>query len=319
MMKRFLALVPGGVGDQLLFFPTLTTLKRSFPNALIDVVVEPRSASAYRVCGTVNDVLQFDFKAQNSLADIANLLGTIRDRNYNAVLSLGTRFAVRFLLWLTGIPVRVGYTGQGDWLLTNTVPLNTEQYASRMYHDLLKGLGISAECPPIILNLPKSDLEWAKQTQQQMNLTKGYILLHGGSSSLAVSKGIHKIYPPEKWVAVLQTIQPKVGGLPIVLVQGPEDKEFVGAIAKELPQLPIISPPDIGKLAALIAGANLLLCTDSAPMHIGVAVGTAMVALFGPTDPAKLLPSLSDPRIRFVKGETIEAIPPSAIVERILN
>ncbi len=318
-MKRFLALVPGGVGDQLLFFPTLTTLKRSFPNALIDVVVEPRSASAYRVCGTVNDVLQFDFKAQNSLADIANLLGTIRDRNYNAVLSLGTRFAVRFLLWLTGIPVRVGYTGQGDWLLTNTVPLNTEQYASRMYHDLLKGLGISAECPPIILNLPKSDLEWAKQTQQQMNLTKGYILLHGGSSSLAVSKGIHKIYPPEKWVAVLQTIQPKVGGLPIVLVQGPEDKEFVGAIAKELPQLPIISPPDIGKLAALIAGANLLLCTDSAPMHIGVAVGTAMVALFGPTDPAKLLPSLSDPRIRFVKGETIEAIPPSAIVEKILN
>ncbi len=318
-MKRFLALVPGGVGDQLLFFPTLTTLKRSFPNALVDVVVEPRSASAYRVCGTVNDVLQFDFKAQNSLADIANLLGTIRDRNYNAVLSLGTRFAVRFLLWLTGIPVRVGYTGQGDWLLTNTVPLNTEQYASRMYHDLLKGLGINAECPPIILNLPKSDLEWAKQIQQQMNLTKGYILLHGGSSSLAVSKGIRKIYPPEKWVAVLQTIQPKVGGLPIVLVQGPEDKEFVGVIAKELPQLPIISPPDIGKLAALIAGANLLLCTDSAPMHIGVAVGTAMVALFGPTDPAKLLPSLSDPRIRFVKGETIEAIPPSAIVEKILS
>jgi len=318
-MKRFLALVPGGVGDQLLFFPTLTTLKRSFPNGLIDVVVEPRSASAYRVCGMVNEVLQFDFKAQNSLADIGNLLGTIRDRNYDAVISLGTRFAVRFLLWLTGIPVRVGYRGQGNWLLTNTVPLNQEQYASRMYHDLLQGLGINADCPPIKLNLPKSDLEWASHTQKQLNLTNGYILLHGGSSSLAVSKGINKIYPPEKWVEVLRTIQPKVGGIPIVLVQGPEDKEFVGAIAKELPQLPIISPPDIGKLSALIAGANLLLCTDSAPMHIGVAVGTAMVALFGPTDPAKLLPSLTDPRIRFVKGETIDAIPPSAIVDKILS
>jgi ADP-heptose:LPS heptosyltransferase len=316
-MKRLLALVPGGVGDQLLFFPTLTTLKRSFPNALIDVVVEPRSACAYRVCGTVNEVLQFDFKAQNSLADIGNLLGTIRDRNYDGVISLGTRFWARFLLWLTGIPVRVGYAGQGNWLLTNVVPLNPEQYASHMYHDLLKGLGITADCPPIILNLPKSDLEWAKQTQQQMNLTGGYILLHGGSSSLAVSKGIHKIYPPEKWVEVLQTIQPKVGGLPIVLVQGPEDREFVEAIAQAMPHLPIVSPPDIGKLSALIAGANLLLCTDSAPMHIGVAVGTALVAVFGPTDPAKLLPS--EPRIRFVKGETIDAIPPSAIVDKILS
>jgi len=316
-MKRLLALVPGGVGDQLLFFPTLTTLKRSFSSVLIDVVVEPRSASAYRVCGTVNDVLQFDFKAQNSLADIGNLLGTLRDRNYDVVISLGTRFAVRFLLWLTGIPVRVGYVGQGNWLLTNVVPLNPEQYASHMYHDLVKGLGISADCPPIILNVPKSDLEWAKNTQQQLNLANGYILLHGGSSGLAVSKGINKIYPAHKWVEVLRTIEPKLGGIPVVLVQGPEDKELVTAIAQEMPQLPIVAPPDIGKLAALIAGANLLICTDSAPMHIGVAVGTALVALFGPTDPAKLLPS--DPRIRFVKGETIDAIPPSAIVDKILG
>jgi len=136
---------------------------------------------------------------------------------------------------------------------------------------------------------------------------------------LAVSKGINKVYDPLKWVEVLQGIQPKVGGVPIVLVQGPEDSEFVGAIAKELPNLPIVSPPDIGKLSAMIAGANLLLCTDSAPMHIGTAVGTAMVALFGPTDPAKLLPSLTDPRIRFVKGETINDIPPKAIIDKILS
>jgi len=46
----------------------------------------------------------------------------------------------------------------------------------------------------------------------------------------------------------------------------------------------------LGQLAALIAGANLMLCTDSAPMHLAVAVQTYTLALFGPTDPAKLLP-----------------------------
>ena len=45
---RILALVPGGIGDQILFFPTLDDLKKAHPDAQIDVVVEPRAKSAYR-------------------------------------------------------------------------------------------------------------------------------------------------------------------------------------------------------------------------------------------------------------------------------
>lgn len=318
-MRRILALVPGGVGDQLLFFPTLTTLKQVYPNADIDVVIEPRAASAYKLCTRVHNTIKFDFKANNSLADIGNLLGTLRDYNYDAVLSLGTKWSVRFLLWLTGIPVRVGYEGQANFLLTNTVPLNPDQYAARMYHDLVKGLGINVPCPPIQLNLAKADLDWAKQTQTKMNLTNGYVLLHGGSSQLAIDKGIYKIYPAHQWAEVIRTIQPKLGNLPVVAVQGPEDRQFVAELTRELPQVPIVSPPDLGKLSALIAGANLFLCTDSAPMHIGVAVGTAMVVLFGPTDPAKLLPSLDDPRIRFLKADPIAQISPKLIIDKIIN
>lgn len=317
-MRKILALVPGGVGDQLLFFPTLTTLKQVYPKVSLDVVVEPRSAIAYNLCNLVDKKIKFDFKANNSLGDIINLVGTIREESYDAVLSLGTRWTVRFLLWLTGIPVRVGYTGQADFFLTQTVPLNPDQYAAAMYHDLVRGLGIDRPCPPVQLTLNKTDLEWAKQMQAQMQLTDGYILLHGGSSSLAVSKGIYKIYPPSKWAEVIRTIQPKIG-LPVVAIQGPEDTEFINELRQILPELPIVSPPDLGKLAALIGGANLLLCTDSAPMHIGIAVGTAMLALFGPTDPAKLLPTLSDPRIRFIKAEAIDQIEPAAIIDKILS
>jgi ADP-heptose:LPS heptosyltransferase len=321
-MRRILALVPGGVGDQLLFFPTLTTLKQTYPYASIDVVVEPRASSAYRISTLVQQVLKFDFKARNSLADIGNLLGTIRDRNYDVVLSLGTKWSVRFLLWLTGIPERVGYEGEANFFLTKTVPLNPDQYAARMYHDLTRGLGINMPCPPIKLNLPKADLEWAQNLQKQLGLGENFILLHGGSSQLAQAKGIYKIYDPQKWVEVIKTIQPQLGNMPIALVRGPEDEDFVRSIRQSLPQLPVISPPDLGKLAATIANASLLLCTDSAPMHLGVAVGTALVCLFGPTDPAKLLPSLTDPRIRFLKaesGKSINDISPQAIIDKILS
>ena len=57
---RVVALIPGGIGDQILFFPTLDDLKRIYPDAQIDVVVEPRSKGAYRVSKSIHEVLLFD-------------------------------------------------------------------------------------------------------------------------------------------------------------------------------------------------------------------------------------------------------------------
>ncbi|MDX1977816.1 MAG: glycosyltransferase family 9 protein [Pseudanabaenaceae cyanobacterium bins.68] len=319
-MMRLLALVPGGIGDQVLFFPTLQSLKLAYPQAQIDLVTEPRAAGAYRVCQNVTKVWQFDFKANNSAADWANLIGNIREQEYDLVLSLGKSWAVGFLLWLTGIPQRVGFDGKGRMFLTNPVMLQPEQYAAVMYHDLLRGLDIALPCPPIKLNLPKADLEWSLQEQQNLGIKdSGYILIHGGSSQLAKLKGIDKIYPPSSWVQVIQELQAKLPNLPVVLINGPEDQALVAEITQAVPQVLTTAPGDIGKLAAMIGAANLLLCTDSAPMHLGVAVGTSLVALFGPTDPARLLPS-DRSQIKFVRsrpGEPIRTISPTQILQTL--
>ncbi len=288
---RILALVPGGIGDQILFFPTLVNLKNAYPQAQIDVLVEPRSKPAYRVCSYVNEVLLFDYKNRNSLADYLNLLGVIRDREYEVALTLGQRWTVGFLLWLNGIPIRVGYESAGSLFLSNTVPLKTEQYAAEMYHDLLQGLNLNTPCPPLEVNVPKSDIQWAENEQKRLEITDGnYVVIHGGSSQLAQDKGLDKIYPVQKWKQIIADIQSKQPNLPIVVVKGPEDEGWVEELLQANPNLKVTSPPDIGKLAAMIAGGSLMLCTDSAPMHLAIAVGTYTIALFGPTDKKKLLP-----------------------------
>ncbi|MCD8489545.1 MAG: glycosyltransferase family 9 protein [Desertifilum sp.] len=317
---RVVALVPGGIGDQILFFPTLDDLKRSYPEAEIDVVVEPRAKGAYRVCKSVESVIPYDFKDRNSLADWGNLLGVIRDREYDVALSLGQRSTVGLLLWLTGIPVRVGYGKTASWFLTNPVTLKPEQYAAQMYHDLLQGLGITTPCPELAINVPKKDIEWANAEQKRLGIGEnGYLLLHGGSSQLAKDKGLDKIYPGDRWQQVIQNLQQKQPDLPIVVLQGPDDREFVSTLLATAPNVKVTSPEDVGKLAATIANANLLLCTDSAPMHLGVAVKTPTIALFGPTDPAKLLPQ-SD-RYIAIKSPTgkMSDIPPQAILDKLLG
>lgn len=318
---RILALVPGGIGDQILFFPTLDHLKQVYPEAQIDVVVEPRSQGAYRVSKSVNSTILFDFKGNNSLADFGNLLGIIRDREYNIAISLGQRWTVGFLLWLTGVPNRIGYAGGGsERFMTRTVPLNAEQYAAPMYHDLLQGLNITSPCPPLAISVPTPDLAWGDAERQRLGLQGGgYVLIHGGSSQLARTKGIDKIYPVASWQAIIQDFQQKQPDLSLVVVKGPEDEELVTKLVQVCPKLKVTAPDNIGQLATMIAGASLMLCTDSGPMHLAVAVQTFTLALFGPTDPAKLLPP-SD-RALGIKSPTgkMADITPDTVLKRIWN
>lgn len=317
---RIVALVPGGIGDQILFFPTLDDLKQKYPNADIDVVVEPRAKGAYRVCKSVNDVVTFDFKDRNSPADWANLLGVLRDRYYDIALTLGQRWGVGLLLWLTGVPNRIGYAGNslGQRFLTRAVPLKPDQYAAEMYHDLLQGLDVNMPTPDLAIAIPKRDLDWAETEQKRLGLAgTGYVLMHGGSSQLAKTKGIDKIYPVESWQQIVQDFQQRQPELPIVVVEGPDDRDFVAALTKSCPAVKVTAPGDVGKLAAMVAGANLMLCTDSAPMHLAVALKVFTLALFGPTDPAKLLPQ-SDKFIGIQSPtENMADIAPETILARV--
>lgn len=288
---RILNLIPGGIGDQILFFPTLKDLKTQYPQALIDVIVEPRSKGAYRLSRDVHEVLIFDYKDRNSLADYLNLLGIIRDREYDLALTLGQRWTVGFLLWLNGIPQRIGYQSPNSRFLSHSVPLKQEQYAAYMYHDLLQGLGISKPCPELSIDIPTEDFDWVEAEKQRLDIqTDNYIVIHGGSSQLAQKKGIDKIYPVSKWQIIVTDIQNKQPDTPIVLLEGPEDSEWVRKMQQTCSNLKVTKPTDVGKLAAIIKSARLLICTDSAPMHIAIALKTKTVALFGPTQASKLIP-----------------------------
>jgi len=315
---RVVALVPGGIGDQILFFPTLDDLKRYYPNAQIDVVVEPQSKAAYQVSKSVHEVLAFDFKDRNSLADWGNLVGTIRDREYDVAIAVNQNWLMGLLLWLTGIPIRIGYQGKGSVFLTDAVPFKPSQYVAELYHDLLQPLGIKTPVPELAVNVPKPDIEWAQKEQKRLGVHEsGYILIHAGSGQLSQAKELDKIYPVEKWQQIIQSFQDKQPDLPVVVIKGSEDQLFVRSLLESSSDIKVTAPDDIGKLTAIIAGANLMLSTDSAALQLSVAVQTYTIALFGPTDPAKLLPK-NDKflAIESPTGKTAD-VSPNAVLEKI--
>jgi ADP-heptose:LPS heptosyltransferase len=309
-MMRIIALVPGGIGDQILFFPTLDDLKQNYPNAQIDVVVEPRAKAAYRLSKTVHNTILFDFEGGNSLADWGNLLGSMREQEYDAAICLNRSWAVRFLLWLTGIPIRVGYAGgAGELFLTKAIPLQQNQYIATTYHDLLKGLEINTPCPEISVSVPAKDLDWADTERKRLGIgNSGYVLIHMGSSQL---------YPLESWQGIIKDFQQKQPELPLVVIKNPFNGEWADALVKAHPSLKVTFPAEPGKLTAMIAGANLMLCTDGALMHLAVAAKTYTLALFSATDPKKFLPESN----RFVGIKSLTGkmadISPQTIMEKV--
>ncbi|OUL30589.1 glycosyltransferase [Nostoc sp. RF31YmG] len=315
---RVVALVPGGIGDQILLFPTLDDLKLNYPKAQIDVIVEPRSKAAYRVSKSINEVLTFDYKDRNSLADWGNLVGMIRDREYDVAIAVGQSWLVGLLLWLTGIPTRVGYQGKGAVFLTQTIVFKPSQYLAGVYHDLLQPLGIQSPCPELAVNVPKPDLEWAQKEQKRLGVDEtGYVLIYPGSSQSSLAKGLDKIYPAKNWRQIIQDFQQKQPDLPVVIVQEPEDEHIVRSLLESSLNIKVTSPDNIGKLAAIVGGASLMLTTDSIALQVSVAVQTYTIALFGATEPAQLLPNSE--KFLAIKSPTgkLADISPKVVLEKI--
>ncbi|WP_016950238.1 glycosyltransferase family 9 protein [Anabaena sp. PCC 7108] len=317
---RVVALVPGSIGNQILFFATLDGLKRYYPNAQIDVIVEPRSKAAYRVSKSVHEVLSFDYKDRNSLADWGNLVGTIRDREYDVAITIGQSWLVSLFLWLTGIPARIGYQGKGAGFLTNSISMNTSQYMAAMYHDLLQPLGIDTPAPELAVNVPKSDIEWSQQEQKRLEIYEtGYILIYGGSGQWSQTDNSDTNYPVSSWQQIIKDCQQKQPQLPVVVIKEANDDKFwrSPSLLESCPDIKVTSPDNIGKLTAIIGGASLMISIDGAPLQLSVAVQTYTIALLGSLNPVQLLPK-SDKflAIQSLTGKTAD-ISPATVLEKI--
>ena len=197
------------------------------------------------------------------------------------VISSGSNKFISMFLAATFIPKRYGYNSGklSEILLTKAVRLNKNQYAAKMYHDLVRDItDIDTELPQIDVSI--------KTTEENT------VLIHPGVSLLSVKKGMIKTIPPEKWAEVVNKLADC--GKKVILAGGPDDKETIEIIQRLVPADKYVNmfgkTKNLKELAELISGAEKFLCSDSAPLHVAVALGVKTYVIFGSTDDKKLIP-----------------------------
>ncbi|MCR5260405.1 MAG: glycosyltransferase family 9 protein [Candidatus Gastranaerophilales bacterium] len=273
----------GGIGDEVLFLPTLQSFKKKFPEAEITLALEPSSKSIKDLSPLIDSLLPLNIKSKNKYFELLKLVSEARKGHFDLVISSGGNKFISILLFLTGIKTRIGFdTGAlSQKLLTHAVPLIKNRYAAEMYHELVKPLTQDEAGLPII------------ETEKQ-EIEANTVVIHPGVSKMSVSKNMVKTYSPEKWTELINKLIEK--GKKIYLAGGPDDKEYIDAISENFTENSNFinyygKTKNIMDLAKLIASKEVLICCDSAPMHIGIAVGAKVLAIFGPTDEKKLIPN----------------------------
>lgn len=294
--KKILAINFGGIGDEILFLPALISLKKEFPNSKITLALEPRSKSIKELTNIIDNVIFVDIKRKNKYLEILKFI--FKARGFDIGITAGGNKFMSIILWLTGTKKRYGYdTGKlSRILLTKAVKLNKQQYAANMYHDLVSPItNHKTELP--VIDIPN---------QEKL---ENSVLIHPGVSKMSIDKGMIKTIPAVVWADLVNKLIEK--GKHVILAGGPDDEECINTILKNIKAEGLFDnmygkTKNLKELAILIGQAEKFICSDSAPLHIAVAMGTKTYAIFGPTDDKKLIP----PSVTPIKANDSCAIKP---------
>lgn len=107
---------------------------------------------------------------------------------------------------------------------------------------------------------------------------RGTVLLHPGAGQA------RKLWPEERFVAIARNLLRR--GAHVAVVWGPGERERAARIAAASGAA-LVPDSNLRELAALLAGARLVVSGDSGPLHLAAALGAPVIGLYGPTRVAR--------------------------------
>jgi heptosyltransferase-2 len=263
-------------------------------------LVTPSSASVLRGIDSIDEVLCFDKFAFDRPADAGKnvlqalqLRKRLRNGNWDTLVllhHLTTKFGIAkyaALALSSGATTRVGLdNGRGGWFLTHAAADHGFGWRHDVDYqlDVVRVLGAKhpLEQPRLELAIFAEDEDWAAATWAELAINGDAVLLGPGSGAFSQARR----WAPERFAEVGRTLAER-GLTPVILGGVGVDEQriaqhvaaTIGARAKILGKAP--SPQALG---ALIKRCKLLIANDSGPVHLASAIGTPVVAIFGPSN-----------------------------------
>ena len=188
--------------------------------------------------------------------------------------------------------------------MTVRVPVKGIKHEAELYLDTARAVGIEVEGAAV---------EFYPRTQERgraqawLETAKGHplVAIHPAGGR---NPGMYlpaKRWPPERFAVVADKIIESLGGS-VVLLGGPGDEGVAAAVKGRMTNEPLDLTGQLtwGETAAILERCDLCLGNDTGAMHLAVAVGTPVVAIFGPSDP-RIYGPYDDRSVALWKGKDL--------------
>ena len=278
--SRALLVMPTWIGDAVMATPTLRTLRALWPAAHVAALVRPAVGPILDAAPWIDRFIPWPS-------------GRLRGEAFDVAVLLPNSFRSAWLAWRAGIPKRVGYARDArGWMLTDRlaaarrgrpyVPISAVDY----YLELARHLGADATDRSMQLFTEAAHDERARSlladAGAQPTPDRPLVLLNPGASK------VEKRWPAERFAAVVDRCARELGAVSAV-TGAPNERDVLDAVLAAA-DVPIVDLPrlgaDLGLLKSLVKLSSVLVTNDTGPRHVAAALGTPVVTLFGPTDPA---------------------------------
>ena len=272
-------------GDVILASPMAEALHRIDAGMRVDFFVTPETGILLKNNPFVETVLTFD--KRNSEAGFRGFFRWkkfLKQAMYDIAFVPHRSFRSAFLIWSARIHRRIGFhSSAAPWLLTDVVPYAHQAHEVDRNGSLLESLGPVGKMPPPRLYPGVEEREAVDMFLHNSGIGRGdwFITLSPGSVWAT------KRWLPSGFSAVAKSLW-ESDGIPSLVVGGPEDVELSAEIGRDSGDGFVEATGKLSLLASaeLIRRSRCLVSNDSAPLHMGVAVNTPVVAIFGPTVPS---------------------------------
>ena len=294
-VRRALVIKPAALGDVIQATPALAALRGAIPRAHITLAVGSWSKPAAENNPDVDGILDcgaFGTPGRFGLLDTWRFARRIEPEGYDLAVVLDRSPKVAIAPWLAGIPHRAGIDSSGrGFALTMRVPWDRPRHEAELMLDVVRALGIAPDPELRTKHVPSDDSRrFAERVLQEWSLADAspLVVVHpGGASNPGMVMG-EKRWPAPRFASLADRLVDEVGARIVIVGHGadqPLGRQMRLAMRHASVDL-VGQTPNIGQLAALLERCHLYVGNDSGPLHLAAAVGTPVVGLFGPTDPA---------------------------------
>lgn len=296
--SRILLIKPSSLGDIIHAIPVLRALRRAYPGAEIDWLINTSFAPLLEGDPDVSQLVTFDRRrfahigrSSRATRDFLRFVSALRQRRYELAIDLQGLFRTGFLAWACGAPTRIGFRRAREgarWFYTHLVETpDPDEHAVQRNLRAAALLKISTE--PVDFGLRITD---AGRAMIESVLREHDVAPKDALAVIAPgARWETKRWPIPSFVQVIEALQDE-DHVRCLLVGSSDEAERCAEIARACRRQPIdlSGRTPLPQLLALIERADVVLCQDSAVAHLAAALNRPLACVIGPTHPRRTGP-----------------------------